>query len=193
MVACSLPGAGVSAAVPGDECTVTAYPSQSAGLHGAGTEQPGWPCPCCPDAAHLCGIHPTWHWWVPQTKMGGWSSERARFLLSTLISQAPCPQVVCLSALASCLPFCGPAYPLEKGDFLVLELGATGASLRVLWVTLTGMDGHRVEPRSQEFVIPKEVMLGTGQEVSAHCTIPESGAARAQVCSADPHTCPTAL
>ncbi|XP_004587446.2 hexokinase-3 [Ochotona princeps] len=53
----------------------------------------------------------------------------------------------------------------EKGDFLVLELGATGASLRVLWVTLTGMNGHRVEPRSQEFVIPKEVMLGTGQEL----------------------------
>ncbi|XP_008253672.1 hexokinase-3 isoform X1 [Oryctolagus cuniculus] len=53
----------------------------------------------------------------------------------------------------------------EQGDFLVLELGATGASLRVLWVTLTGVDGHRVEPRSQEFVIPQEVMLGTGQQL----------------------------
>lgn len=49
---------------------------------------------------------------------------------------------------------------------MVLELGATGASLRVLWVTLTGIEGHRVEPRSQEFVIPQEVMLGAGQQVS---------------------------
>nr|XP_006076386.2 hexokinase-3 isoform X2 [Bubalus bubalis] len=52
----------------------------------------------------------------------------------------------------------------EKGDFVVLELGATGASLRVLWVTLTGIEGHKVEPRSQEFVIPQEVMLGPGQQ-----------------------------
>jgi hexokinase len=51
----------------------------------------------------------------------------------------------------------------------VLELGATGASLRVLWVTLTGIKGHRVEPRSQEFVIPQEVVLGAGQQVSAQC------------------------
>ncbi|XP_070230224.1 hexokinase-3 isoform X2 [Bos mutus] len=53
----------------------------------------------------------------------------------------------------------------EKGDFVVLELGATGASLRVLWVTLTGIEGHKVEPRSQEFVIPQEVMLGPGQQL----------------------------
>ncbi|MBZ3880769.1 Hexokinase-3, partial [Sciurus carolinensis] len=53
----------------------------------------------------------------------------------------------------------------EQGNFLVLELGATGASLRVLWVTLTGIKGHRVEPRSQEFVIPEEVVLGTGQQL----------------------------
>ncbi|XP_032125805.1 hexokinase-3 isoform X3 [Sapajus apella] len=60
----------------------------------------------------------------------------------------------------------------EQGDFVVLELGATGASLRVLWVTLTGIEGHRVEPRSQEFVIPQDVMLGTGQQLfdfAAHC------------------------
>lgn len=56
---------------------------------------------------------------------------------------------------------------------MVLELGATGASLRVLWVTLTGIEGHRVEPRSQEFVIPQEVMLGAGQQVSTLC--PASG------------------
>lgn len=49
----------------------------------------------------------------------------------------------------------------------MLELGATGASLRVLWVTLTGAQEHRVEPRSQEFVIPQEVMLGPGQQVSS--------------------------
>uniref|UniRef100_A0A8C6RKI1 Hexokinase-3 n=2 Tax=Nannospalax galili TaxID=1026970 RepID=A0A8C6RKI1_NANGA len=53
----------------------------------------------------------------------------------------------------------------EQGDFLVLELGATGASLRVLWVTLTGTEEHRVEPRSQEFVIPQEVVLGSGQQL----------------------------
>lgn len=57
----------------------------------------------------------------------------------------------------------------EQGDFVVLELGATGASLRVLWVTLTGIEGHRIEPRSKEFVIPQEVLLGPGQQVRAHC------------------------
>ena len=56
--------------------------------------------------------------------------------------------------------------PTEQGDFVVLELGATGASLRVLWVTLTGIKGQKVEPRSREFVIPQEVMLGPGQQVS---------------------------
>ncbi|XP_002921785.1 hexokinase-3 isoform X2 [Ailuropoda melanoleuca] len=60
----------------------------------------------------------------------------------------------------------------EQGDFVVLELGATGASLRVLWVTLMGTEGHRMEPQSQEFVIPPEVMLGPGQQLfdfAAHC------------------------
>lgn len=55
---------------------------------------------------------------------------------------------------------------------MVLELGATGASLRVLWVTLVGNEGHRMEPWSQEFVIPPEVMLGPGQQLfdfAAHC------------------------
>lgn len=51
---------------------------------------------------------------------------------------------------------------------MVLELGATGASLRVLWVTLTGIEGHWIEPWSKEFVIPREVMLGPGQQVRAH-------------------------
>lgn len=71
------------------------------------------------------------------------------------------------------MPFCDLSAP-EQGDFLVLELGATGASLRVLWVTLMGTEGHRMEPRSQEFVIPPEVMLGPGQQVRGHC--PVSGA-----------------
>ncbi|XP_006873553.1 PREDICTED: hexokinase-3 [Chrysochloris asiatica] len=53
----------------------------------------------------------------------------------------------------------------EQGDFVVLELGATGASMRVLWVTLTGIEGCRVDPRSREFVIPPEVMLGPGQQL----------------------------
>lgn len=52
---------------------------------------------------------------------------------------------------------------------MVLELGATGASLRVLWVTLTGVEGHRIEPRSREFLIPQEVMLGPGQQVRTPC------------------------
>uniref|UniRef100_A0A6I8PI85 Hexokinase-3 n=1 Tax=Ornithorhynchus anatinus TaxID=9258 RepID=A0A6I8PI85_ORNAN len=53
----------------------------------------------------------------------------------------------------------------EKGDFLVLELGGTDATLRVLWVTLTG-DAHRkVEPKSQVFSIPSDVMLGSGLQL----------------------------
>ncbi|KAG8513112.1 Hexokinase-3 [Galemys pyrenaicus] len=53
----------------------------------------------------------------------------------------------------------------EQGDFVVLELGATGASLRVLWVTLTGTAEVGMEPQSQEFVIPQEVMLGPGEQL----------------------------
>ncbi|XP_075398845.1 hexokinase-3 [Tenrec ecaudatus] len=53
----------------------------------------------------------------------------------------------------------------EQGDFMVLELGATGASIRVMCVTLTGTEGSRVEPRSREFVIPPDVMLGPGQQL----------------------------
>ena len=69
-----------------------------------------------------------------------------------MVSPTTCLSVTCL--------------PTEQGDFVVLELGATGASLRVLWVTLTGIEGQKVEPRSREFVIPQEVMLGPGQQVS---------------------------
>ena len=72
-----------------------------------------------------------------------------------LVSPAVCLSVTCLSS--------------EQGDFLVLELGATGASLRVLWVTLTGTEEPQIEPRSQEFLIPQELMLGPGQKVRALC------------------------
>ncbi|XP_043837583.1 hexokinase-3 [Dromiciops gliroides] len=53
----------------------------------------------------------------------------------------------------------------EQGDFLVLELGASGATLRVLWVTLTGITGPRKEPMSREFTIPTEITLGPGQQL----------------------------
>ncbi|KAF0883512.1 HXK3 protein, partial [Crocuta crocuta] len=80
---------------------------------------------------------------------------------------SPAPAVRMLPTYVGSTP-----HGTEQGDFLVLELGATGASLRVLWVTLTGTEGHRMEPRSQEFVIPPEVMLGPGQQLfdfAAHC------------------------
>ena len=48
-----------------------------------------------------------------------------------------------------------------------MELGTKGASLRVLWVTLTDNKEQRVKPKSQEFVIPQEVMLGPGKQVSS--------------------------
>ncbi|XP_038627012.1 hexokinase-3 [Tachyglossus aculeatus] len=53
----------------------------------------------------------------------------------------------------------------EKGDFLVLELGGTDATLRVLWVTLTGDAHHKIEPKSQVFSIPSDVMLGSGLQL----------------------------
>lgn len=37
----------------------------------------------------------------------------------------------------------------------------------MLWVTLTDTKEQPVEPKSQEFVIPQEVMLGTGKQVSS--------------------------
>ncbi|XP_072487205.1 hexokinase-3 [Notamacropus eugenii] len=53
----------------------------------------------------------------------------------------------------------------EQGNFLVLELGTSGTTLRVLWVTLTGITAPRKEPVSWEFTIPTEIMLGTGQQL----------------------------
>ncbi|KAM5301012.1 hexokinase-3 isoform 1-T1 [Glossophaga mutica] len=73
---------------------------------------------------------------------------------------SPVPAVRMLPAYVGSIP-----HGTEQGDFLVLELGATGASLRVLWVTLTGTEGHQMEPRSREFLIPQELMLGPGQQL----------------------------
>uniref|UniRef100_D6RFA3 Phosphotransferase n=1 Tax=Mus musculus TaxID=10090 RepID=D6RFA3_MOUSE len=73
---------------------------------------------------------------------------------------SPAPSVRMLPTYVRSTP-----HGTEQGDFLVLELGATGASLRVLWVTLTGTKECRVEPRSREFVIPQEVILGAGQQL----------------------------
>ncbi|XP_047633995.1 hexokinase-3 isoform X2 [Phacochoerus africanus] len=73
---------------------------------------------------------------------------------------SPAPAVQMLPTYVGSIP-----HGTEQGDFLVLELGASGASLRVLWVTLMGVEGHKTEPRSQEFVIPQEVMLGPGQQL----------------------------
>uniref|UniRef100_A0A8C8TXA0 Hexokinase-3 n=1 Tax=Peromyscus maniculatus bairdii TaxID=230844 RepID=A0A8C8TXA0_PERMB len=80
---------------------------------------------------------------------------------------SPAPSVRMLPTYVASTP-----HGTEQGDFLVLELGATGASLRVLWVTLTGTKERSVEPKSQEFEIPPEVMLGSGQQLfdfAAHC------------------------
>ncbi|XP_032740554.1 hexokinase-3 isoform X3 [Rattus rattus] len=73
---------------------------------------------------------------------------------------SPAPSVRMLPTFVRSTP-----HGTEQGDFLVLELGATGASLRVLWVTLTGTKEHSVETRSWEFVIPQEVILGAGQQL----------------------------
>ncbi|XP_004460065.2 hexokinase-3 [Dasypus novemcinctus] len=73
---------------------------------------------------------------------------------------SPAPAVRMLPTYVGSTP-----HGTEQGDFVVLELGATGATLRILWVTLMGIGGHRMEPRSQEFAIPQEVMLGPGQQL----------------------------
>ncbi|CAH6798432.1 Hk3 [Phodopus roborovskii] len=73
---------------------------------------------------------------------------------------SPAPSVRMLPTYVGSTP-----HGTEQGELLVLELGATGASLRVLWVTLTGTKERSVEPKSQEFVIPQEVTLGAGQQL----------------------------
>lgn len=57
------------ATVQSDQDTAAADPSWSSVRHGAVTEGTGQSCPFCPDVAHLCGVHTTWHRWVAQTRM----------------------------------------------------------------------------------------------------------------------------
>lgn len=59
------------ATIQGDNDTAAADPSHSPVLHGAGAEGTRQSCPLCPDVAHICGVHATWHRWVAQTRMGG--------------------------------------------------------------------------------------------------------------------------
>ncbi|XP_058402506.1 hexokinase-3 isoform X5 [Diceros bicornis minor] len=100
-----------------------------------------------------------------QFKVTGAQLRQIQASLLSSMEQALGGQVSPASAVRMLPTYVGSTpHGTEQGDFLVLELGATGASLRILWVTLTGTEGHRMEPRSQEFVIPQEVMLGPGQQ-----------------------------
>ncbi|XP_012516204.1 PREDICTED: hexokinase-3 isoform X2 [Propithecus coquereli] len=110
---------------------------------------------------------------LQQFKVTGAQLQQIQASLLASMEQAlrgqasPAPAVRMLPTYVGSIP-----HGTEQGDFLVLELGAKGASLRVLWVTLMGIEGPRVESRSQEFVIPQEVMLGAGQQLfdfAAHC------------------------
>ncbi|XP_014641567.1 PREDICTED: hexokinase-3 isoform X1 [Ceratotherium simum simum] len=101
-----------------------------------------------------------------QFKVTGAQLRQIQASLLSSMEQALGGQVSPASAVRMLPTYVGSTpHGTEQGDFLVLELGATGASLRILWVTLTGTEGHRMEPRSQEFVIPQEVMLGPGQQL----------------------------
>ncbi|KAM7242262.1 hypothetical protein CapIbe_006733 [Capra ibex] len=123
-----------------------------------GCPQEGLPCPSnTSEMVQEC---------LQQFKMTGAQLRQIQTSLLGSMEQAlrgqagPAPAVRMLPTYVGSIP-----HGTEQGDFVVLELGATGASLRVLWVTLTGVEGHKVEPRSQEFVIPQEVMLGPGQQL----------------------------
>ncbi|KAF6280783.1 hexokinase 3 [Rhinolophus ferrumequinum] len=125
---------------------------------GDGAVQEGLPCP--PGSSELV------QQCLQQFKVTGAQLRQIQASLLGSMEQAlrgqasPVPAVRMLPAYVGSIP-----HGTEKGDFVVLELGATGASLRVLWVTLTGLEGHRTKPRSKEFVIPQEVMLGPGQQL----------------------------
>lgn len=57
-------------------------------------------------------------------------------------------------------------WPLEKGDFLALDLG--GTNFRVLLVRVRNGMRRGVEMHNKIYSIPLEVMQGTGEEVSPH-------------------------
>lgn len=53
--------------------------------------------------------------------------------------------------------------PAEKGDFLALDLG--GTNFRVLHVRVVEEEQKVLKMDSQICAIPKEIMLGTGEQV----------------------------
>ncbi|XP_006081663.1 hexokinase-3 isoform X1 [Myotis lucifugus] len=124
---------------------------------------PGCPqegLPCSPDSSELAQECLN-QFKVTSTQLRQIQASLLRSMEQALTGQAsPAPAVRMLPTYVESTP-----HGTEQGDFVVLELGATGASLRVLWVTLTGTEGHQIEPRSQEFLIPQEVMLGPGQQL----------------------------
>nr|KAF6346660.1 hexokinase 3 [Pipistrellus kuhlii] len=124
---------------------------------------PGCPqkgLPCSPDSSELVQECLN-QFKVTTTQLRQIQASLLRSMEQALTGQAsPAPAVRMLPTYVGSTP-----HGTEQGDFVVLELGATGASLRVLWVTLTGVEGHRIEPRSREFLIPQEVMLGPGQQL----------------------------
>ncbi|CAK6446000.1 unnamed protein product [Pipistrellus nathusii] len=124
---------------------------------------PGCPqkgLPCSPDSSELVQECLN-QFKVTTTQLRQIQASLLRSMEQALTGQSsPAPAVRMLPTYVGSTP-----HGTEQGDFVVLELGATGASLRVLWVTLTGVEGHRIEPRSREFLIPQEVMLGPGQQL----------------------------
>ncbi|XP_045656240.1 hexokinase-3 isoform X4 [Ursus americanus] len=130
-----------------------------------GCSQEGLPCPS--DSSELV-LECLQQFKVTETQL-----QQIQASLLGSMEQALWGQATPASAVRMLPTYVGSTpHGTEQGDFVVLELGATGASLRVLWVTLMGTEGHRMEPQSQEFVIPPEVMLGPGQQLfdfAAHC------------------------
>lgn len=123
-----------------------------------GCPQEALPCPSnSPELVQEC---------LRQFKVTGAQLRQIQASLLGSMEQAlsgqanPAPTVRMLPTYVGSVP-----HGTEQGDFVVLELGAIGASLRVLWVTLMGTKGHRMEPQSREFVIPQEVMVGPGQQL----------------------------
>lgn len=51
-------------------------------------------------------------------------------------------------------------YVSERGKFLALDLG--GTNFRVLLIEL---DGHLFDMKSKIYAIPKNIMLGSGEQV----------------------------
>jgi len=54
-------------------------------------------------------------------------------------------------------------YVSEQGEFLALDLG--GTNFRVLRVKLPGKSGDCLKVDNQIYLVPKELMTSTGEEV----------------------------